>query len=220
MLAACFASAVAQQVNLVCPAIEITGPSDVTQPGDVMSFIATISPTPANARYVWKTSGGVIDEGQGTQAISLRTTKADIGNEITATIAIVGLPPICNHTASAKGSVAQPPPWCVLDEWGLLPLNDQRGRLDNFFTELLNRTEYLGLFYVSTEKKEGPQATSERMQFVLRHAKFRKFDKNRLIFALTDEDRHNISLYLYRPGQWEEISCKPPCKLIYGRDLK
>jgi len=204
----------------LCPRIDVIGPNGLTTPGDTLTFAVTLSSTPANVRYFWKVSRGTILAGQGTQSAVVRSSMAEAGQNIVATISIEGLPAGCNADASETAPIVPLLDWEAVDEWGRLPNNDQRGRLDNFFQELANNPHDYGLFYISVQKKEGSRALYRKMAFVLDHAKFRKFDKSRFIFALTDWDRHGIRLYRYRPGQWPEIDCKPPCKLIYGRDLK
>ena len=206
----------AQNTAPTCPTIDIIGPSRVAVPGDPLTFAVTLSSTPANVKYVWKVSRGVIEAGQGTQSIVVRSSRADAGQDIQASVSLSGLQTSCS--AMAIGTVAPMLERESVDEWGKLPNDDQRGRLDNFFMELSNNPHHNGLFIIRTEFKEGKLAKTRWVRFILNHAKMRKFDKSRLVFALATVDYRQITLYRYLPGEEREICEK--CKLIYGRDLK
>jgi hypothetical protein len=216
LLVLCHAIASAQQTN--CPTIEIAGPNGVTNPGETLTFNVEVGSKSSNLKYRWKTTHGSIEDGQGTQSIVVRATMGDdAGEDILASVTIEGLPFGCSKNISTTAIIADMMEWESWDEWGsMLSDNDQRSRLDSFFMTLANNPHFMGLFYVFAK----PRVIQQEMSLILNHAKMRKFDKSRFIFALTDWDRDMIKLYQYRPGQWHKIDCKPPCKLIYGRDLK
>src|SRR5688572_21046403 len=136
LLLFCAALSDAQLPN--CPTIEIIGPSGVTQPGETMTFAVTLSSTAENIKYMWTVSRGVIEKGQGTQSIVVRTSLDDERQNFIATLTLQGLPPVCNANASEIGPVAELPIGEPIDQFGVLPRNDIRGRLDNFFMELSN----------------------------------------------------------------------------------
>ena len=216
LLLFCAALSDAQLPN--CPTIEIIGPSGVTNPGETLTINVEVGATAPNLKYFWNVTHGKIEDGQGTQSIVVRGSMADdAGEDIVATVTIEGLPVGCNKSKSSTAIIADMLSWESWDEWGSsLSENDQRSRLDNFFMTLANNPHYMGLFYLYAK----PRVIRREMNLILDHAKMRKFDKSRFIFALTDWDRDTVRLYQYRPGQWHKIDCKPPCKLIYGRDLK
>jgi hypothetical protein len=54
---------------------------------------------------------------------------------------------------SSTAVIANMMDWESWDEWGRLPDNDQRGRLDNFFIKLANNPHHMGLFYIYAEKR-------------------------------------------------------------------
>ena len=105
-LAALALVAPAQQTDPICPTIEITGPSGLTNPGDTLTFAVTLSSTAGNVRYTWKVSRGVIEDGQGTQSIVIRTSLEDNGQNVEATVSITGLPKNCVHKATEIAPVA------------------------------------------------------------------------------------------------------------------
>jgi len=214
------ASAAAQSSNRLCPTIEVTGPSKVTNPGDTMTFAVALHPSPADVKYMWKVSRGVIESGQGTHSIVVRTIQADGGQQIVATVAFEGLPLGCKAVDSESGPVAEPPPNCIfMDEYSNEKLSkaDQRDHLDVFFSELSNVPEHAGMFILRTAPQENKDSTSKRINFILNHAKYRRFNKNRLVFAIESYEYSSTIPVRIPPGG--DSPCKD-CKLVYGRDLK
>jgi hypothetical protein len=212
----CYSHASAQEAP--CPTLEITGPKVVTIPGESMTFAVTLKDAPANISYNWRLSRGMIEKGQGTRSISVKTSIVEGGQNVEATVLIGGIPTGCDTVASATGWVAQVLEYETVDEWGSLPNDDQRARLDNFFIELANNPKNLGLFVISTERKEGKLARDRWIKFIMNHVRFRKFDKGRLLFGLAHSDQRRIALYRLWPGDEKKIC--PDCKFISARDLK
>src|SRR5215213_5626889 len=103
LLLACGAFSNAHQTK--CPKVELIGPSGVTHGGDTLTYVVSLSSTPANIKYSWTVSHGVIETGQGTQSIIVRSTRADGAQEIVATVKIEGLPEGCNEDFSERGLI-------------------------------------------------------------------------------------------------------------------
>jgi hypothetical protein len=99
-----------------------------------MTFTANVSGGPS-VTYNWTVSAGTIESGQGTPSIVVRTAIGDAGSNVTATVEIGGLDPACNcpRSASESGPVRYDLQALLIDEFGNLPNDDIRGRLDNFF---------------------------------------------------------------------------------------
>ena len=211
----------AQEGNPVCPTIEITGPSGVTLAGDTLTFAITLSSTPINIKYIWSVSRGVIEQGQGTQSIIVRTSIADAGQAIVTTVVIEDLPRACDSKFAEKGFIAERPAsgdW-ILNEYDHEKLSkpDQKGHLDNFFHELVIAPADTGMFLLLIAPGENKASIRKRIDFILRHSKFRRFDKNRLVFAIRENNRSGmIPVRILPGGRWP---CSD-CELIYGRDLK
>ena len=54
-----------------CPAIAVTGPSEVTYPGETMTFSVNVeSENYKQLKYSWKIDKGTIIAGQGTEVIT------------------------------------------------------------------------------------------------------------------------------------------------------
>src|SRR5205085_11241762 len=113
-----------------------TPPDTLIQACTPLKFIAQVLDT---ARYQqlnfkWSVSAGAITNGQGTSAITVDTTSL-MGQIITATVEVDGLLPGCAKTASASMTMQF---ICGLhfDLFGVISLEDEQARLDNFANEL------------------------------------------------------------------------------------
>jgi hypothetical protein len=182
-----------------CPTGSISGPAGVTNPGDTMSFTLNLSGGP-DVTYNWTVSGGTIETGQGTPSIVVRTSMAEAGTTITATVALGGLDPACSCTTSySESGPVQPKPDAVLvDEFGKMPNDDIRGRLDLFFTELSNNPNNQG--YIINYGTDKDIAAREKL--ITNHITFRKFDRSRITLVRGGDTGEGAKTKLYRipPG--------------------
>jgi hypothetical protein len=161
---------------------------------------------------------GTITEGQGTSAITVSTDKSMAGGSVTAMVRINGLPSNCEKNGEETAPIDQPPAWCWdLDSYGPLKPNEQRSRIDTFFAELSNNPTNIGLFVLRVTHREKLDSRNSRIQFILRHAKFRNFDRGRLWFALElVEEPQTVQVRIPIGGEM------PPCEgclIIKGGDL-
>lgn len=209
------APCVAQTEKPACPKIRVIGPRGISNPGDTITFVADVSGNESSLKYEWTVDQGTIIEGQGTPAIFVTSRKGD--TNIKATVRIDGIPSGCENSAVEMAGIAQPPPLCSLDSWSILKPNEERARLDSFFIELQNDPTQNGLILLVVVNKEKLDPTNSRIKFVVKHAKFRKFDVNRLIFSLELSDRRSTTLWRIPPEV--EVPCDN-CMIINGRDLK
>lgn len=186
-------SAMAQESKQECPKIEVTGPAGVVWRGEEMTFTANVAGAGLDIRYDWTVSTGTITKGQGTASIVVVTHEpADV---VKATVEISGLREGCEATASESGAVAQLPPYCSLDQWGpRLSPNDVRARIDSLFAELLNNPASKGIFIFDSVPQKKRTIDHPKIKFIVAHARFRKFDIERLIFAFDRQE----------PAQWED----------------
>jgi hypothetical protein len=86
------------------------------------------------------------------------------------------------------------PPSCPMDQWEALRPNDERGRLDSFFNELAANPTNKGIFIFYGVPLRKRTIDHPKVKFIAAHARFRKFDIERLIFAFDKEEPH----------QWED----------------
>ncbi|MGQ0541612.1 MAG: hypothetical protein ACT4O9_07160 [Blastocatellia bacterium] len=182
-----------------CPSLSVTGPAGITNPGDAMTFTANVSGG-ADLTYNWTVSGGTIESGQGTRSILVRTTVADAGSNITATVDLGGLDPACGcpTTASERGPVDPRPTAPLVDEFGKLANDVIRGRLDTFFAELANNPNNQGyIINYGTDRD-----VTAREKLINNHIKFRNFDASRITMVRGGDTGAGVNTKLYRvpPG--------------------
>jgi hypothetical protein len=200
-----------------CPTLSVVGPPGVTNPGDKMTF--RVDGGAVDLKYSWTVSAGTIVGGQATPVIFVATDRRLAGSNVTATVTIEVLRSECKNSASETAPVAAWPEWESMDEWGDLKDNDQRSRLDSFFTELANNPHNIGLVILLTTKRERRDERNRRVQLVLDHAKFRNFDKNRIWFCLESSTLRRTKIYRFPPGLEDEIPYEN-CLIIKGGDLQ
>jgi len=198
-----------------CPPISVVGPAGVTNPGDEMIF--RVEDGIADWKYAWSLDQGVIMAGQGTTAIRVATNSIIAGSNVTATVVVEGLDPRCPKTAYGIAPVASLPIGEPIDDWpDSLPSNDKRGRLDAFFAELANNPDHVGIMVVKVTGKERQDGRNPRVQFVLRHVRFRQFDKRRIWFAFERGPEKRAVFWRMLPTL--KVPCDK-CLIIKGSDL-
>ena len=172
-------------VRNVCPELKVAGPAGLTNANEPMTFVLEItgSNVKGDLKYEWTVTNGDIIDGQGSRV--LRMTSSIDGANVTATVIVRGLPTGCDGTASEIAGVVQIS-WCPTDEYGKIPVNQERGRLDSLFTELENDPNTVGyvLDYENSDGKLG--LWKQRYKRLVKHAEFRKFDITRIIFLGCD----------------------------------
>lgn len=162
-----------------CPSLSVSGPAGIVNPGDAMTFTATLAGgTQDNVTYNWSVSAGTIESGQGTPSITVRTTSEMANSSVTATVEIGGLPADCDcpRTANETGSIAPNPEFVKIDEFGKIPNDDIRSRLDTFFAELANNPSNQGYIINYGTPKE----VAAREKLITNHIAFRRFDRSRI----------------------------------------
>ena len=132
-----------------------------------------------------------------------------------AIVEVDGLATGCPYSASANLAVVPEPHIGVIDEWGELPNDDQRGRLDLFFAELSHNPNQKGLIIIYSKNKA---VERRRLKLYLNHARFRKFDKGLLTFCLMVVGQTTTKLYRLTPAFLDKP--EPNCKLLSGSRLK
>ena len=203
-----------------CPTISVIGPPGLTDPGEKMTFRASVNAISwPRIEYRWSVDKGVMVEGQGTANITVKTDRTLDGQNVTATVQINGLPYHCqNHcqkTASGAGPVAMLPIGEPIDEWGeKLDPNHKRARLDAFFHEVGANPGQVGIVILVVTGKERMDSRNPRVQFILRHARFREFDASRIWFAFERGPMRKAVFWRMLPHLCQN------CPIIKGGDLQ
>jgi len=99
--------------------------------------------------YQWTVTSGRIVEGQGTSSIK---AIANNSHSITATVEVQGLPAECGQAIASMSVFTEPaPPVQQIDEFGSLPLEKIKLRLDRLAYQLRNQPGALG-YIISSGK--------------------------------------------------------------------
>ncbi|MDQ3179723.1 MAG: hypothetical protein M3Q33_04305 [Acidobacteriota bacterium] len=162
----------------VCPTVSVTGPSEITKPGDTMTFTANVSGgTNCEATYNWTVSQGEIIDGQGTPVIRVQTTEAMAGGNITATVNIGCACPGCAKSASETAGIEAPKPGPEeRDRFKTLSNDDVKARIQNFYIELNNNPNAQGYIINYGSEKE----IARREKQIRDAIRFLKLDASRV----------------------------------------
>jgi hypothetical protein len=101
-----------------------------------------------------------------------------------------------------------------VDEFGEIPLNDQRGRLDSYFAELENNPSNVGFVTIIQKNQRMAQ---KKIDFILAHARFRKVKFSKFVFGVLVENRRRTVLWRVPPGA--EFPCDN-CRIVLGSTSK
>jgi len=178
-----------------CPPLSVSGPAGLTQPGQTMTFTASSA---GDVSYNWTVSSGTIESGQGTPSITVRTSMADAGTNITATVTISG-PEVdrpdcnCEKTRSEIGSVAREQVPDLSDEVGVATDDDIKARVDSFYNQLNNNPNARG-FIINYGT---PAEIRRRRAQIVRAINFRKFDISRVTFVDGPDNGTGVNTKFY-----------------------
>lgn len=202
------------QTSSVCPKLEVVPPRGMINIDEAATFVLQSEQDfPEAYKYEWVVENGTITGGQGTRVIE--AVSYQYGVELKATALVNGLVTGCPNSAAASIEVVRAPHIGAIDEWGEMPNDDQRGRLDLFFAEMSNNPGYKGLIVMYSKNRT---VERRRLNLYLDHARFRKFDKSELTFCLNRAPQTSTRLYLLTPAFLDRP--EPACKLISGSLLK
>jgi len=163
-----------------CPVLDVSG-GGIVEEGSPMYFTANLTGgSGTEFTYDWTVSNGTITSGQGTPSITVDTTGLADQTNIIATVNVGG-PGLCetcpslnnSETGSVSRSTIEPR---LIDEFGVLPADEVRARLDAFFVELNNTPGSQG--YIINYGTDREIAVRERL--IRNHIAFRRFDASRI----------------------------------------
>ncbi|MBC7795714.1 MAG: hypothetical protein H7Z37_02445 [Pyrinomonadaceae bacterium] len=191
IFALCFSIFSQTDENLNCPVVNVEGPAGVTNPGEIMSFVANLDEKGKsyNIGYTWSVSAGKIIEGQGTPVI--KVIQPDAGANITVTVEVKGFPEDCPNTSSETAATIG----CGLldssDEFSLDARRIDKARLDSFFTELQNNPNDQGYIIERFKSNTSKAVIKQKLAKISSYIKMRGFDPTRItvIHDLADENR-------------------------------
>ena len=208
---------VASSASAQCPSIVVKGPQGLTTQGDTMTFSAQVAVAGPRLAYRWSVSAGTIEQGQGTAEIIVRTDSSLAGTTLTATVEVDGLPSACEKTASESAPVAPGCGLALVDDWsGSLKPNDVRARLDSFLIDLSNNPTHIGVVLLVVTQSERQDKGNKRIQLILKHIAYRKFNLERIWFQFETGDEIRTKIYRLPAG---ELICEK-CHTIKGADIQ
>ena len=184
-------------VQPVCPAIEISCPTDVALDKPLTFTSRYSGGVPANVMpaYNWTVSAGMIIAGQGTDTIKVDTAGL-AGQTIKASLSMGGY----NLECSAECAVTIPLPKLSnkkFDEFPDISRNDEKARLDNFGIELQNdptATAYVIVYPGRSGKRGEVQYHASRVVDYLVNS--RNLDKSRIV-TLVGPARNELFVELW-----------------------
>ena len=184
-----------------CPSISVIGPTGRLSPGGVAIFTANLNSAGRKITYQWTISKGEIEDGQGTNSISVHIPAEALNINALATVRVEGLAEGCTNTGSTEYSIG-----CgacdprIFDEYGNLHFADERARLDRFAKEVLSANNATGYIIRSFSKRVSPVIQQKKMRemkeflFVVR-----KYPKKRFVVLLGAPGRVSTKLYIVPP---------------------
>src|SRR5215217_1272581 len=168
-------------VRPVCPAIEISCPTNVVM-DQPLTFTSRYSGgVPANVTpvYNWTVSAGTIIEGQGTDTIKVDTNGL-AGQTVRASLSMGGYNLEC--AADCAVNIPLPKPTGNrFDEFGDIARNDEKARLDNFGIELQNDPTSTGYVIVYPGRASKRAEVQDHFGRVIEYlVNSRQIDKSRI----------------------------------------
>lgn len=186
--------------NTNCPTISVIGPFEIVQPDEDIKFTAEVSGfDKSKVGYKWTVSEGTIAQGQGTSQIVV-SIKGLYDNAIKATVEFLNLPAGCPDTASETGIVACRCISVQIDEFGKLPVKEERARLIAAINEAEKNKDdriYIILKHPSNENKKLNDRI-ERIKEIFRENKIS--EDGFVIISGDNEPEERTKIYLVPPG--------------------
>jgi len=176
-----------------CPEVNVIGPSALTKAGDLITFTASIDNAPTGKiEYGWSVSAGMIEQGQWTSSIQVRTTTEMGGTNVTATVKIAGLAPGCADIASETSGIAPVLRYEPYDVFEKLKRDDVKARIDNFYIQLANSPDIEGLIIVTLNEKETRNEKTRYLNNIYHGIVFLHRDPARVSFIISEGDYDNV----------------------------
>jgi len=198
-----------------CPDIKLIEPPGLVSAGDTADFrLEPDLKQQRDIRVEWSVSFGQIENGQGTTSIAVRTALEHNFQTMKVKAVIKGLPNECVGVFEGTAIVGCCFDPIVLDEWGKLPADDQRGRLDNVLQELINNPADVALIILDSGKGKTEKDLLKRVKFIKDHIfGHRKFQANRIVIVSEPASHGYQSVKVYRLPPGLVKSFCPNCRI-------
>ena len=165
-----------------CPSsITVDDPPVAVSSGENLTFTANVNGgSPNSPTYTWSVDQGTIVEGQGSPTITVNTSGLD-NTTVRATVDIGGLCTACpDKSATGSGIVTGTPQPVMTDEFGNIPNDDVKARLDAYASNLQNAPSAIG--YIVNYGSARNVARREKLirDYLVTN---RRIDASRLVFV-------------------------------------
>ena len=130
-----------------CPQVSLNSPGQrIFREGERLPFSAIVAGADpaANANFVWTSSGGVIETGQGTRNIIIDTTGAGNDRQISVDLWVGGFAAECS--LQARTSIKIVPPASKTFEFGDLPVEEESEQLKAIIPSLQSLADNIYVF--------------------------------------------------------------------------
>jgi hypothetical protein len=149
-----------------CPTVSVIGPPGIPVPNEPIIFTASLSKEAVNYKvnYNWTVSGGRILDGQGTE--TLRVTPNNLGESLTVTVEIIGLPADCANKVSETASRCGLPPQPIqIDVFSKPFTHIDKNRINEIVRALQNDpTAQLYIIFRHKEKNTSKMASQKERE--------------------------------------------------------
>ncbi len=192
IFALCIA-AFAQANKESCPKISISS-TDSLASDEFIYFTADTSEEidKYKVRYNWTVENLEILSGQSEKKLVVRRKNNNTG---VARLEITGLPKHCGNQVAASTATICAPESYKIDEYGKIPQEDKKARIDNFLVTLNNNPNTNGFFVIANN-----QNSINEIKFYINYFKLKKFDINRIIFVVADQIEEITEIFLVPAG--------------------
>jgi len=200
IFAFCFSAFAQTNETSPCPTISVTGPPGIPKPNEPFIFTASISQDADkfNPMYVWKVYDGEIIEGQGT--LILKVLQKDLGESLTVSIEVIGLPKGCANIASETAAPLDLPSVVMIDSFSTPTAKINKARLDNFTLELRKNSNAQGYIIEKFERTTPQNLIDQKLNKTLNYLdKENGISKDR-ITILTGISNGNLTQFFIVPA--------------------
>jgi len=206
------------QTTSACPTVTVNGPAGEIYPGDMAWF--SIDPKLLDITgliFQWTVSSGTIVSGQGKAVIQVATDERSRGTSIVATVEISGLPEGCKNLASETAGIKLPGDPPLLEEYGNLPLAEERERLNTVVVEWSKNPSWYLYFILNSDAKDPAAAYDARVERIKKYLTANKsLPAERLVFVNGGSFDHRTKIYGVPPDPRELAAKGCPSLSING----
>lgn len=153
-----------------CPVFSVAGPSTLNSYDEPVKFRLEIDrKLSSNTKIGWTVSAGKILSGQGTESITVENSK--IGETVTATIELIGLPNDCENSFSTSALTIcfEPPLPMKADEFGKISNKILKEKIGDFSVILKKDPSATGIIFKYFPKHINKLNAYKELQTILNY---------------------------------------------------